>query len=241
MSSVWDSKSIQTLMGSNNGLAGLVGDYNSIKSGSYGKLLKSYYSGMTSESKGSSGSSKNITEKLIEERRNPTVSAEVSTANAKLSSSVSNMTGALSSLQDGATYEDTEGGSTGQTKASSALKSYVSAYNDAVESSKKSSMTNVSKNIAGAMSGVMQKVESTKQSTPPPIPQEQYHVAINGKAEGPYTIDQISILIKEGKVDVNTLVWKKGMADWIKAGDDSVVANLLEQVAEQTPPPLPNL
>lgn len=99
----------------------------------------------------------------------------------------------------------------------------------------------IGQNIAGAMSGVMQKVESTKQSTPPPIPQEQYHVAINGKAEGPYTIDQISILIKEGKVDVNTLVWKKGMADWIKAGDDSVVANLLEQVAEQTPPPLPNL
>jgi len=152
MSSLWDSSSIKTLMGSNNGLAGLVGDYNSIKSGSYGKLLKSYYGQATSGTGSSSKSSgSNITEKLIEERRNPTVSKEVSTANANLSSSVSNMTSALSSLQDKATYEDTSGGSTGQDKAASALKSFVSSYNDAVESSKKSTMTSVSKNLASVM------------------------------------------------------------------------------------------
>jgi hypothetical protein len=146
MSSSWDSSSIKTLMGSNNGLAGMIGDYNSIKSGSYGKLLKSYYGQATSGTSRSAGSGSNITEKLIEERRNPTVSKEVSAANAKLSSSVSNMTGSLSTLQDKATYEDATGD-----KAKSALKSYVSAYNDSVESSKKSTMTAVSKNVAGAM------------------------------------------------------------------------------------------
>ena len=146
MSSSWDSNSIKTLMGSNNGLAGMIGDYNSIKSGSYGKLLKSYYGQATSGTARSQASGSNITEKLIEERRNPTVSKEVSTANAKLSSSVSNMTSSLSSLQDKATYEDTTGDN-----AKNALKSYVSAYNDAVESSKKSTMTSVSKNVAGAM------------------------------------------------------------------------------------------
>ncbi len=157
MSSSWDLSSIKTLMGSNNGLAGMIGDYNSIKSGSYGKLLKSYYGQATSGTASSKSSGSNITEKLMEQRRNPTVSKEVSTANAKLSSSVSNMTGSLSSLQDKATYEDTTGDA-----ARSALKSYVSAYNDAVESSKKSTMTAVSKNVAGAMKATTADAEKLK-------------------------------------------------------------------------------
>ena len=152
-------------MGSNNGLAGLVGDYNSIKSGSYGKLLKSYYGQATSATGAASGSSSrsNSVENLIAERRNPTTSKEVSTANAKLSSSVSSMTGSLSSLQDAATYKDAEGGSTGQAKAANALKSYVSAYNDAVESSKKSTMTSVSKNVAGAMQASKANADKLKE------------------------------------------------------------------------------
>ena len=164
MSSVWDSSSIKTLMGSNNGLAGLVGDYNSIKSGSYGKLLKSYYGQATSSTSSSSSSSRsNSVENLIAERRNPTVSKEVSSANATLSSAVSSMTSSLSSLQDEATYKDTEGGSTGQTKAANALKSYVSSYNDAVESSKKSTMTSVSKNVAGAMKASTANADKLKE------------------------------------------------------------------------------
>ena len=163
MSSMWDSSSIKTLMGSNNGLAGLVGDYNSIKSGSYGKLLKSYYGQSTSGTSGTSSSNSNITEKIIEERRNPTVSKEVSTANATLSSAVSSMTSSLSSLQDAATYKDTEGGSSGQAKAANAVKSYVSAYNDAIESSKKSTMTNVSKNLAGVMKASTANADKLKE------------------------------------------------------------------------------
>lgn len=98
----------------------------------------------------------------------------------------------------------------------------------------------IGQNIAGAVNGVMQKAGSNKQPTPPPIPQEQYHVAINGKAEGPYRVDQIRSFINEGKVDKDTLVWKAGMPDWIKAGEDDIIAGLLYQAEEQTPPPLPN-
>ncbi len=164
MSSSWDSNSIKTLMGSNNGMAGLIGDYNSIKSGSYGKLLKSYYGELSAQTGASSKSSgSNITEKLIEERKNPTVSKEVSTANATLSSAVTNMTSSLGTLQDASTYQDTNGGSTGSSKAAAALKSYVSAYNDAVESSKKSTMSNVSKNIAGAMKASAANADKLKE------------------------------------------------------------------------------
>lgn len=151
MSGIWDSNSIKTLMGKTSGLPGLIGDYNSIKSGSYGKLLKSYYGQATGSTSAKSASAENIADKLMYERRNPAISKESATANSKLNTSVGNLTGALSTLQDAATYKDTEGGSSAKDKAVSAVKSYVSAYNDSVESSKKSTLTNVTKNIAGVM------------------------------------------------------------------------------------------
>jgi hypothetical protein len=66
-------------------------------------------------------------------------------------------------LQDKATYEDTSGGSTGQDKAASALKSFVSSYNDAVESSKKSTMTSVSKNLASVMKASSANADKLKE------------------------------------------------------------------------------
>ena len=160
------SSFINNIFGTTGGLAGMIGDYNSIKSGSYGKLLKSYYSEATSGlSSTKSGSTKtsNVLDRILEERRNPTVSKEVSTANSKLSSSVSSLKNALGSLQSEDTYKDTENGSSARDKMTSALKNYVSSYNDAVESSKKTTMSNVSSNIAGAMKATKENEEALKE------------------------------------------------------------------------------
>ena len=160
------SNFINSIFGSTGGLAGMIGDYNSIKSGSYGKLLKSYYSETTSGlSKSKSGTTKtsNVLDRILEERKHPTVSKEVSTANSQLSASVNGLKSALGTLQSESTYKDTENGSTARDKMTSALKNYVSYYNDAVESSKKTTMSNVSSNVAGMMRATKENEDALKE------------------------------------------------------------------------------
>ncbi len=155
---------LSSLFGNSTGLSGMLGDYSAIRSGSYKKLMRSYY-GQVSDSSGSksSGRSNNTLEKVLEERRNPTVSKEVSAANSKLSTSIASYRNALGTLQSDSTYTDTENGSSGRDKVKSALKSYVSAYNDSVTTAKKSTVTNMTSNVAGAMDATKENVDALKE------------------------------------------------------------------------------
>ena len=61
---------INSIFGSNSGLSGMIGDYNAIRNGSYGKLLKSYYNSGTNgtaSGRGKAGKSKseNVIDRLI--------------------------------------------------------------------------------------------------------------------------------------------------------------------------------
>lgn len=151
-----------SMFGNTSGLAGMLGDYSAIRSGSYGKLMKSYYGEQSSSiSRGSSSSrSKNVLDEIIEERRNPKESKEVSAANSKLSTSVSTFKNALGTLQSENTYKDTQNGLDARSKVENALKSYVSAYNDAVTTAKKSTNMNMTSNVAGAMGATKESVEA---------------------------------------------------------------------------------
>ena len=151
-----------SLFGNTSGLAGMLGDYSAIRSGSYGKLMKSYYGEQSSSiSRGSSSSkSKNVLDEVLEERRNPKESKEVSAANSKLSTSVSTFKNALGTLQSENTYKDTENGLDARSKVENALKSYVSAYNDAVTTAKKSTNMNMTSNVAGAMGATKESLEA---------------------------------------------------------------------------------
>lgn len=155
---------LSSLFGNSTGLSGMLGDYSAIRSGSYKKLMRSYY-GQVSDSSGSksSGRSNSTLEKVLEERRNPTVSKEVSAANSKLSTSIASYRNALGTLQSDSTYTDTENGSSGRDKVKSALKSYVSAYNDSVTTAKKSTVTNMTSNVAGAMDATKENVDALKE------------------------------------------------------------------------------
>ncbi len=151
-----------SMFGNTSGLAGMLGDYSAIRSGSYGKLMKSYYGEQSSSiSRGSSSSrSKNVLDEIIEERRNPKESKEVSAANSKLSTSVSTFKNALGTLQSENTYKATQNGLDARSKVENALKSYVSAYNDAVTTAKKSTNMNMTSNVAGAMGATKESVEA---------------------------------------------------------------------------------
>ena len=77
----------------------------------------------------------------------------------------------------------------------------------------------VGQNIAGTMNNMMGGVNQAAQSpaVPPPIPTVSYHVAINGRATGPYDINALIQMASNGQFTVDSLVWKAGMVEWIKA------------------------
>jgi len=71
-------------------------------------------------------------------------------------------------------------------------------------------------------------------STPPPLPNQiaQYFVAIEGKSEGPYSLEAVEKDLISGRITNDTLIWTQGMDGWAKA------STILSSTFTQTPPPL---
>lgn len=130
-------------------------DYASIRNGSYGRLLKSYYGMKTETANSASGStknrSKNVLDQILEERKNPKVSAEVQKANSNLTSDISALTRSVTALQGEKTYQDSENGKTAAENVTSAVKNFVDQYNNTVNDSKKSTLTGKTSNVAAMM------------------------------------------------------------------------------------------
>ena len=78
----------------------------------------------------------------------------------------------------------------------------------------------VGQNIAGAMNNMMGGInqQTVPGTVPPPIPTVAYHVAINGQAAGPFDISVLAQMATSGQLTADSLVWKNGMAQWVKAG-----------------------
>ena len=147
-------------LSSSSGNSNFLADYASLKSGSYGRLMKAYYGTTVNSSSTSSGTgtrTSNVLDKILEERKNPKVSEEVQEANANLTTGISNLKKTVASLQNDSTYTATQNAQTGQVSQSatdqtvSAMKDYVAQYNDVVNASKKSTMTNKTGYIANVM------------------------------------------------------------------------------------------
>ncbi len=68
----------------------------------------------------------------------------------------------------------------------------------------------------------------------PPLPSQtaQYFIAIDGKSEGPYSLNSIQSDIKTGRINEQTLMWTQGIQEWTQA------ITLLGDEFSQTPPPL---
>ncbi|MEO7212279.1 SPFH domain-containing protein [Mucilaginibacter sp.] len=69
---------------------------------------------------------------------------------------------------------------------------------------------------------------------PPPFPTTQYHIAVDGKSDGPHSLADIDKMIAAKAINKETMVWKKGMAAWVAAG---TVAEL-DDLFNNEPPPL---
>lgn len=78
----------------------------------------------------------------------------------------------------------------------------------------------VGQNIAGIMNNSMAGVNQIAPSgaTPPPVPVVAYHVAVNGQATGPFDLNVLQQMATSGQFNADSLVWKNGMSEWVKAG-----------------------
>jgi membrane protease subunit (stomatin/prohibitin family) len=71
---------------------------------------------------------------------------------------------------------------------------------------------------------------------PPPLPGAvSYHVSMGGAAQGPFDLNALQNYARQGQMTRDSLVWKAGMAGWVKAGEQADLAALFAAV----PPPLP--
>ena len=73
---------------------------------------------------------------------------------------------------------------------------------------------------------------------PPPLPQAQlFHVALNGQAAGPFTVDQLRQYVGSGQLTPDSSVWTAGMPNWVAAQTVPALASLF--APPPAPPPLP--
>ncbi len=75
-------------------------------------------------------------------------------------------------------------------------------------------------------------------SAPPPIPQsEQYFIAVNGQQTGPYDMAALRSMAQNKTFAPDSLVWKNGLANWLKASDLPELSSLFASVPPPVPPP----
>ena len=94
----------------------------------------------------------------------------------------------------------------------------------------------VGSGMAGAVGGMMQGMNEQKQ-TPPPPPQVQYSISINGQQSGPFGWQQLQQMVQSGQITKDTYVWKQGMANWELAVNVQELSSLFGAVPPPPPPP----
>ena len=94
----------------------------------------------------------------------------------------------------------------------------------------------VGKNIAKNMNDVMSSMSQSTQTeiTPPPVPTTAYYVAVNGQAVGPFDLKVLSEMATSGQLTQDTLVWRNGLTEWIKAESTDDLKALFPNI-----PPIP--
>lgn len=95
--------------------------------------------------------------------------------------------------------------------------------------------------MAGMMNNLGQQMQNGI-NTPPPMPNVQYHISVNGQQMGPYQMPQLQQMVQSGQLTQQTYVWKPGMASWEFAGNVPELASLFSMGTPPPPPPsVPNV
>lgn len=86
----------------------------------------------------------------------------------------------------------------------------------------------------------VQPVIISQQNNNTPISPICFHIAIDGKAAGPFMEEKLVQMIGSGQLTGVTKVWKKGMPSWLPAEEVSELSGYFEQPPslDEEPPPL---
>jgi membrane protease subunit (stomatin/prohibitin family) len=93
--------------------------------------------------------------------------------------------------------------------------------------------------MGNQMAGMMNQMGQTmnqQQNTPPPPPQIQYNVSVNGQSAGPFNWQQLQQMVQNGQLTKNSHVWKQGMSGWELAENVQELASLFGAIPPPPPP-----
>lgn len=94
----------------------------------------------------------------------------------------------------------------------------------------------VSQQMVKTMNETMQNMYVPGAMTPMQSEQVSFYYAVlDGKQSGPFSISDLSKLIKESKISKDTLLWKPGMSSWLSAEFIPEVLKIVSLI----PPPIP--
>ena len=92
--------------------------------------------------------------------------------------------------------------------------------------------------MGGAMGNSLAgMVQQTQMATPPPLPVQQFFVAVAGGQQGPYDLNAMRIMAQQGSLTPDAMVWTAGMAGWDKASACAALASLFASMPPTPPPP----
>lgn len=93
------------------------------------------------------------------------------------------------------------------------------------------------------MAGMMQNLGQNMQqamNTPPPMPNVQYHVVVNGAQMGPFNMQQLQAMVQNDQLTQQSYVWKQGMSNWELACNVQELASIFAPpIPGPVPPPPP--
>lgn len=94
--------------------------------------------------------------------------------------------------------------------------------------------------MAGMVNSMGQQMQNAM-NTPPPMPNVQYHVSVNGMQMGPFNMQQLQQMAQSGQLTPQTYVWKQGMANWDFVCNVPELASLFAAPGTPPPPPPPTM
>lgn len=128
-------------------------------------------------------------------------------------------------------------------RLSEAEKSKADAIADVFQQALKGQQVAVEQMITGlAAANTPARTAAPRAAAPPPAPgaAPEWHVIGEGNAQsGPHTLRQVQMMVQQGRLLAEALVWRAGMDGWVAIADCGEFADVFATVPPPPPPPPP--
>jgi len=110
-------------------------------------------------------------------------------------------------------------------------------YSDVIEDKRAGKIGAIGGKLIRDVGNAFGGTKKTSEDVPPPIPGTiTYNVAVDGKPTGPFGMQELEQMVRTKSFTPDSLVWKKGMDEWQKAGTVDDLKDLFDEM-----PPIPSV